>query len=477
MPIYHSTATILGFAPCLFVGSTYAIGHRFSNKTFWPEVRASRATVIQYVGETCRYLLVAPPLLDPVTGENLDKKNNVRIAFGNGLRPDIWENFKERFGIATIAEFYGATEGVSGMFNIASNTFSTGAIGRYGTVARLFIRGKMEIVEVDIETEQPLRDPANHHFCRKVDTNVPGELIQAVDPANVALSFQGYFGNQKATSSKILRDVLKQGDAWFRTGDMVRMDAEGRMWFCDRIGDTFRYVFLPRWLSPALFSPLRCRRCSFFSVPFFSFHGGRPPNPRASLRSIVPPILFDFCTLHVVVERSEESSVLVGGTLCRPRWFIDNSLLTPCVCACRWKGENVSTNEVGELLSLHPAVLDANVYGVSLPHHDGRAGCCAVLLDTADAPSAALLRDLADHAKSRLPKYAVPLFLRVTRETQATGNNKRQKHVLRSQGVDLAQVGARDRVYWLKGGVAAGGGYVPFTEADWKAMSEGAVKL
>ena len=82
MPIYHSTATILGVLPALVIGSTLCLGHKFSVRNFWSEVRASKATIIQYVGETCRYLLAQPPQIDPATGKNLDKVHNVRMAFG-----------------------------------------------------------------------------------------------------------------------------------------------------------------------------------------------------------------------------------------------------------------------------------------------------------------------------------------------------------------------------------------------------------
>jgi acyl-CoA synthetase (AMP-forming)/AMP-acid ligase II len=99
MPLYHSAASCIAVCGALFSGAAVAIGRRFSTKTFWNEVRESDATIIQYVGETCRYLTVAPPELDPVTGESLDKKHRVRVAMGNGLRPDVWDRFKKRFGI------------------------------------------------------------------------------------------------------------------------------------------------------------------------------------------------------------------------------------------------------------------------------------------------------------------------------------------------------------------------------------------
>ena len=374
MPLYHSSATFLAFCTSLVASNTLVLGHRFSTKTFWQEVRQSKATVIQYVGETCRYLLSAPPQIDPVTGENLDRANHVTKAFGNGLRPDVWERFKERFGIETIGEFYGATEGVSATWNLSSNTFASGAIGRNGALSSLLVGSQSAIVAVDWTTELPLRS-GKHNLCQRVPRGEPGELIFKVDPADVFSKFQGYFNNPGATESKVMRDVLVKGDAYVRSGDVVRWDKEGRWWFCDRIGDTFR-----------------------------------------------------------------------------------------------WKSENVSTAEVSETLGLHPKVLEANVYGVELPHHDGRAGCAAVLFD-GDIVDGTILQSLANHAMQRLPKYSVPAFVRVVTEHQTTGNNKQQKAVLRSEGVDPAKVRG-EKIFWLREG-----NYVEFREDDWKRLSLGNVKL
>lgn len=374
MPLYHSSAAVLGLCSTLGIGSTIIIGHKFSTKTFWKEVRESNATMIQYVGETCRYLLAAPPQIDPVTGANLDKQHNVRLAFGNGLRPDIWNRFKERFGIPTIAEFYAATEGPSGSWNISSNDFSRGAIGRNGSIASALLGPSIAIVRPDWTTELPYRDP-HTNFCERVPRGEPGELLYKVDPANVDLKFQGYFNNAAASQSKILRDVVAKGDAWFRTGDIVRWDAEGRWYFNDRIGDTFR-----------------------------------------------------------------------------------------------WKSENVSTSEVAEALGHHPHIHEANVYGVELPHHDGRAGCAAVKFASDDV-SQPLLDSVAAHVLKALPKYAIPLFVRVTRQMHATGNNKQQKQALRVQGVRPGSVDG-DKVYWLRGGT-----YVEFRERDWEELNGGRVRL
>jgi acyl-CoA synthetase (AMP-forming)/AMP-acid ligase II len=138
----------------------------------------------------------------------------------------------------------------------------------------------------------------------------------------------------------------------------------------------------------------------------------------------------------------------------------------------RWKSENVSTAEVAQTLGLHPAVQEANVYGVQLPNHDGRAGCAAIVLDGPQA-SPQVLATLAAHAKEQLPRYAVPLFLRLLKEVgmQNTGTNKQQKNVLREQSVDPAKI-QDDALFWLKDGT-----YVPFGEKDWIALQQGLVKL
>jgi acyl-CoA synthetase (AMP-forming)/AMP-acid ligase II len=372
MPLYHSSASILGVITTLNAGATIVIGRKFSTKKFWQEVRASNVTIIQYVGETCRYLLSAPPQID-ANGVDLDKQNKVRMAFGNGLRPDVWNKFKERFDIETIAEFYTATEGASGCWNYSKNDFSKGAIGRTGTLASFAANRTTAMVELDWETEQPSRDPVTG-FCTRVPRGEPGELLYKLDAADINRNFQGYLNNEKATSSKVMRSVFEKGDAYFRTGDMVRWDNEGRFYFSDRIGDTFR-----------------------------------------------------------------------------------------------WKSENVSTNEVSESLGIHSAVDEANVYGVELPHHDGRAGCVALVLN--EEPSERLMRGLAEHAHKELPRFAVPLFLRVTKDMQMTGTNKQQKHVIRMHGVDPKKV-ENDELWWLKDGT-----YTRFGIQDWEALSGGRVKL
>ncbi|KAI1393039.1 acetyl-CoA synthetase-like protein [Hypoxylon trugodes] len=375
MPLYHGSATLMGMAHCLESRCTFAIGKKFSTKTFWKEARQYNATMIQYVGETCRYLLAAPPEIDPVTGENLDRKHRIRLAYGNGLRPDIWEKFRERFGIDGIAEFYGSTEGGLATWNYSRNDFGSGAIGRFGLIYSQISQMVSAIIELDSEVDAPWRDPKTG-FCRQVKRGDIGELLFKL-PGDAEENFQGYYNNRAATESKIIRNVFKKGDAYFRSGDLVRFDSEGRMFFQDRIGDTYR-----------------------------------------------------------------------------------------------WKSENVATTEVSEALGTHPDVQEANVYGVQLPHHDGRAGCAAISFSREQLDDS-LLQSLAEHTRSRLPKYAVPLFLRVGKGlTKAvTHTNKQQKHELRTQGVDPSLVGD-DELYWLRGGT-----YVKFTKKEWDILNAGQVKL
>lgn len=379
MPLYHSSGAVMCFGGALLTGATVALGAKFSKRTFWDEVRKYDATMIQYVGETLRYLLAAPVQLDPKTGQSMDKQHRVRVALGNGLRPDVWNRFKERFGVEYIAEFYGATEGSFATWNLSRNDFGMGAVGRNGWFYSLVIGSGTAIVDVDFTTDLPFRDPQTG-LCRPSKMGEPGEFLFRLPEKDLERRFQGYYGDKAATTKKILRDVLVKGDVWFRTGDVMRLDNEGRIYFHDRMGDTFR-----------------------------------------------------------------------------------------------WKSENVSTAEVSQALGLHPAVEEANVYGVQLSHHDGRAGCAAMVLNAGEKTpvTSETLASLSEHVSKVLPRYAAPVFLRITESgrMQTTGTNKQQKHDLRTEGVDPDKMGG-DELYWLQQGK-----YVPFTKGDWDAMNAGKVKL
>ncbi|KAF4552985.1 AMP-binding enzyme-like protein 10 [Elsinoe fawcettii] len=233
LPLYHSSASMLGLGLVLASGTTLILSPHFSPRTFFASLTATRATSVQYIGEMCRYLLTSPP-------SPFDTAHSVQRFFGNGIRPDVWRRFKERFAIPQIAEFYGATESPASTFIKSRNLFGEGAIGRKGLLLSTLLGGQTILVKHDVETGEPLRSPATG-LCLKAATNEPGELLGWLDPKDVKEKFAGYWGNKKATEGKILRDVLKKGDAWFRTGDLLRTDGEGRTFFVDRIGDTFRW--------------------------------------------------------------------------------------------------------------------------------------------------------------------------------------------------------------------------------------------
>lgn len=236
MPLYHSSAMLIGVATCISTGCTLSLGRRFSNRTFWPEVKESKATIIQYVGETCRYLLSAPKPAEPAEDHN----HNVRLAFGNGLRPEIWAQFRERFNIPIIVEFYAMTEGHSASWNYNTGPYGAGAVGRSGWLIKMLTGRKHVIIRLDLDGEHPLRDPQTG-FCRKVDVGESGELIWELDASDIKSSYVGYYGNKEASAKKILRDVFKKGDVWFRTGDLQRQGNDGYVYFIDRIGDTYRW--------------------------------------------------------------------------------------------------------------------------------------------------------------------------------------------------------------------------------------------
>ena len=259
---------------------------------------------MQYIGELCRYLLAAQP--NPA-----EKQHRLRVAVGNGLRPEIWNDFQRRNNIPEIGEFYGATEGNAFTFNHCKNYTSQGAVGKSGALLQTL--KPMHIVKFDVENEEPVRDPKTG-YCVVVTDGTPGELISPI--TNIPTSdgttpdFEGYT-SKEATEKKVLRNVFKQGDSYFRTGDLLRRK-DGLTYFVDRIGDTFR-----------------------------------------------------------------------------------------------WKGENVSTMEVSEVLSTYPGILEASVYGVEVPRADGRA--CMVALRMHEGQTLCPEK-FATYVKANLPPYSVCPF-------------------------------------------------------------------
>jgi fatty-acyl-CoA synthase len=227
LPVYHSVGGIV--APCsmLFAGASVALAEKFSATNFWQDIARFDCTLFQYIGELCRYLLKAPP-------SEFERQHRLRLACGNGLRGDIWEEFQTRFAIPHILEFYAATEGNFSLYNVEGKV---GAIGRIP--ALLTHRFPAAIVKVDPDGGAPLRD--GDGLCIACPRNEAGEAVGRIGTADEGGGrFEGYT-DRTETEKKILRDVFSKGDAWFRTGDLMRLDDQGFFHFVDRVGDTFRW--------------------------------------------------------------------------------------------------------------------------------------------------------------------------------------------------------------------------------------------
>ncbi|KAK0657779.1 fatty acid transporter [Cercophora newfieldiana] len=360
MPYYHGTGGINVMAQ-LMAGNTVCVAPKFSVSGFWQDIRDSRATWFVYVGETLRYLLAAPP-------SPLDRQHNVHSIYGNGLRPDVWDRFTERFGIVRVFEFFNSSEGMLSLDNESRNDYTAHAVGHHGFLQRWKYHKYYVPVAVDPDTGDIARDP-DTGFALRMPYEVGGEILVRVP---FERQFPGYWKDEKASAGKFVENVFEKGDRYYRTGDALRRDGEGRWYFLDRLGDTFR-----------------------------------------------------------------------------------------------WKGENVSTAEVSEVLGKYPGVLDANVYGVQVPGHDGKAGAAAVYIDPALKKT---------HARSHLPRYAVPLFLRHVKEPSATHNNKQNKMPLKKEGIDPDKVKPEDKVFWIES-QGKGITYVPFTRQDWDDLHIGKARL
>lgn len=378
MPCYHGSGGITAITN-IVTGVSIAVGKRFSVENFWNEVRESESTWIVYVGETARYLLAAPP-------HPLDRQHKVRSMIGNGLRPDVWERFCERFGITQIAEFFNSTEGMFATINFCEGDYLRNAVGHHGLLLRLALRHAAVPVEFDEETQSIVRDPVTG-FGKRKSYDEGGEILVKI-PNETA--FQGYWNADEATSKKFERNLFAKGDLYYRTGDSLRRTDDGRWFFLDRLGDTFR-----------------------------------------------------------------------------------------------WKGENVSTAEVAKVVGEFPGILEANVYGVLVPGTEGRAGCAAITVASAHRDSDTLnWSALAHHLRSKLPSYAVPIFIRIVNgeigTTMGSHNNKQIKGPLREEGINPSLKGTkvaggeRDRVLWITPGRQA---YTEFGEEEWRGLNRGRARI
>ncbi|TPX63576.1 hypothetical protein CcCBS67573_g08642 [Chytriomyces confervae] len=366
LPLYHSTALILGFGTCVSRGATLILSPKFSSTTFVSECVRYNATAVQYIGELPRFLLNTQVSKEP------ESKLRVRIAFGNGMRDKrVWREFQARFHIPEIFEFYGSSEGNSNMYNLwkQGSEKGVGACGKLGPLI-----GLMQGVRLVKRQEQGNESNGDegvernaYGYCTECKVGQVGELIAKIDDSSLMMAFKGYYGDADATRKKVLTNVFRKGDKYFQTGDLMFRDKDNYMYFVDRVGDTFR-----------------------------------------------------------------------------------------------WNGENVSTQQVSDILSMYAGVHEANVYGVRVPGSEGRAGMAALT-----ASSEFDVKGLALFLNANLPKYAVPIWVRILQNDDSvrdshTATFKQKKVAFQEQGFNTDAVGA-DQLYWLKPGHSE---YSKFGKAD-----------
>ena len=356
LPLYHSTGLILGLCACIQVGASTFIKRKFSASSFWPEVQKFKTTAFVYVGELCRYLSFQESCKE-------EENNPMSKMVGNGLRPDLWDTFRNRFKVERICEIYGASE-ANGMFMNLLNKDQT--IGMTNTDVKIFA--------YDV-AEDKLKVDSNGKYI-EIKDNSPGLALMKIGPNAI---YNGYTDAQ-ASEKKIITDVVENGDRWFNTGDLLKtMDvgfALGRQHyqFVDRVGDTFR-----------------------------------------------------------------------------------------------WKSENVSTNEVGEILNSFEQVNMANVFGVKVPNSEGRAGMVAFNCD----PNTFDWNAFSSFVDEKLPSYARPVFVRIIEELETTGTFKLKKNELRDEAFHLDKVN-NDLVYVRE---PKSESYTRLTSENYEQINNGSISF
>ncbi len=337
LPFFHVTALWTGWSAVMNTGGAVAVGRKFSITHFWDEIRKYNATAFSYVGEICRYLINQPLSPD-------DSKHTVKTVIGNGLRPEIWFDFKKRFNIPKIVECYGSSEGNVGFYNMLNFDCTCGTTS-----------SPYAIVEYDIENDNPIRDENGR--MKRVGIGETGLLITK---SQKPYTFKGYT-DKKETEAKLFHNIFKEGDVWVNTGDLVRDQGSVHIQFIDRLGDTFR-----------------------------------------------------------------------------------------------WKGHNVSTTEVEEILNVHDNILMSCVYGIKLPLTDGRAGMAAIVLKSSVEDFD--LKELAENIRQNLTSYAIPIFLRFKSKLSTTATFKFKKVKLKREGFDIENI--NDPLYIMLPGQSK---YTPLT--------------
>lgn len=286
LPMYHGTGGICGVGLALTKGGAVIVRPKFSASTFWDDVVRYKATMFMYVGELCRFLLNAPE-------HPLERAHHIRCIVGNGLRPEVWPKFVKRFNIPKVVEFYGATEGNISLINF---TGKVGAVGRIPEYMRDKSNG--DLIKFDVETNTHIR--GKDGFCQRTDVGEIGELIGEIRPGETRFKYEGY-EDKKASAKKVITDVYKKGDRWFRTGDLLWRDQDGYYYFADRIGDTFRWKaenVATNEVAAALTSFDGVTQANVYGVPVPGYDG------KAGMASLVADAGIDLDALYKHVEKA-----------------------------------------------------------------------------------------------------------------------------------------------------------------------------
>lgn len=355
LPLYHNSGFDIGFSSLVVSGGTMVLRRKFSARAFWDEVRKYNISMFIYVGELCRYIYNQPVRPD-------DADNPLRIVCGNGMRGDLMVPFRQRFNIDIIYEVYGATEGVGSFLNMEQIPGMCGNLNlagmRQGEVVRY------DFIEDHIETDA-------NGWAVKCQSGETGLLLCEINELN---RFAGYVNNPKATEEKIRRNVFREGDEYFDSGDLVMLHDNDYFSFVDRLGDTYR-----------------------------------------------------------------------------------------------WKSENVSTNQVSDVVDKFGHMEDANVYGVQVTGMEGRCGMVAIKLlegETID------WEEFSQYINEKLPPFARPYFVRLRDEIDATNSFKQMKQQLQKEGFDPEAI--KDPLYFLDPRTDK---YVPLTKEIYQDIVEHRIRF
>ncbi len=285
LPLYHSVGGVVATGATLVGGGTVVLRPRFSASDFWRDVRDERCTLFQYIGELCRYLVNSPP-------QPGERDHALRLACGNGLRPEVWAEFQSRFAIPRILEYYAATEGNFSLYNCEGQP---GAIGRIPPF--LAHRLPVALVKFDVDAGEPWRNADGR--CERCATDEVGEALGFVPDGAAGRTgrFEGY-ADANASARKLIRNVFKDGDAWYRTGDLMRRDARGFYYFVDRVGETYRWKGENVSTTEVLAALTGCRGVIDGVVYGVAVPGA---DGRAGMAALVVSAEFDLATLRAEV--------------------------------------------------------------------------------------------------------------------------------------------------------------------------------